>query len=63
MKKKELQAAAKLSSATMSKLRHGQNVTTDILVRVCGVLECRVEDIMEILPEDATVTGVEDDHE
>jgi DNA-binding Xre family transcriptional regulator len=48
MKKKELQAAAKLSTSTMSKLNNGLNVQTDVLVRVCSVLECDVADIMEI---------------
>ena len=50
MKKGELQSAAKLSASTMAKLSKGLNVQTDILVRVCRVLECDVAEIMEILP-------------
>jgi len=50
MKKKELQAAAKLSASTMSKLNKGLNIQTDVLVRVCRVLECDISDIMEVLP-------------
>jgi len=50
MKKIELQTAAKLSASTMSKLNKGQNIQTDVLVRVCRVLECNIADIMEILP-------------
>jgi DNA-binding Xre family transcriptional regulator len=50
MKKKELQAAAKLSTSTMSKLNKGLNIQTDVLVRVCRVLDCDIADIVEILP-------------
>jgi len=50
MKKIELQTAAKLSASTMSKLNKGQNIQTDVLVRVCRVLECDIADIMEIVP-------------
>ena len=48
MKKKELQASAKLSTSTMSKLNKGQNIQTDVLVRICRVLNCDFADIMEI---------------
>lgn len=51
MKKGELQAAAKLSASTMSKLNKGLNIQTDVLVRICRVLGCGIEDIVEILPE------------
>ena len=50
MKKRELQAAAKLSASTMSKLNRSQNMQMDVLVRICRVLECDVGDIVEILP-------------
>jgi len=50
MKKRELQESANLSSSTMAKLRKGLNVQTDVLVRICRVLECDIADIMEILP-------------
>lgn len=50
MKKKELQIAAKLSTSTMSKMNRGQNIQTDVLVRVCRVLECDIADIIEVLP-------------
>jgi len=50
MKKGELQAAAKLSASTMAKINKGLNIQTDVLVRICRVLECDIADIMEILP-------------
>jgi DNA-binding Xre family transcriptional regulator len=50
MKKGELQAAAKLSASTMAKINKGLNIQTDVLVRICRVLECDISDIMEIVP-------------
>jgi DNA-binding Xre family transcriptional regulator len=53
MKKSHLRAAANLSPATISKLNRGDNLNTDILVRICKVLSCDVSDIMEILPDES----------
>lgn len=48
MKKKDLEEQAGLSSATIAKLTKGETVTTDVLERICRVLGCGVEDIMEL---------------
>lgn len=45
--KKQLSEAACLSSSTMSKLKKGENLTTDVLCRICKTLECDFKDIME----------------
>jgi len=50
MKKKDLAEKASISSYTIAKMTKGENVTTDILVRICETLNCNIEDIMEILP-------------
>lgn len=52
MKKKELMEQAHISDYTIRKLNRGDNVTTDVLVRICRALDCTLDDIMEILPED-----------
>lgn len=52
MNKQELKKASGVSSASMAKLGKGQNVTTDILLRICVALDCDVSDIMEIVPDD-----------
>jgi len=49
MKKRDLQDAARISASTMSKLNRGMNMQTDVLVRICRVLECDFPDIMEIV--------------
>jgi DNA-binding Xre family transcriptional regulator len=51
MKKVELRDAANISSGTLAKLGKNESVTTDVLVRICHVLNCDIGDIMEILPE------------
>lgn len=40
-----------ISSYTITKMSKGENVTTDTLGKICKVLECNVEDIMEFIPE------------
>ena len=43
----ELMEKAKISKSTFYKMKNGENITTDVLLRVCDVLECDVSDIME----------------
>lgn len=52
MKKKDLQKAASLTSYTMNKLSKNETVTTDTLAKICRSLNCTVDDVMDILPED-----------
>jgi len=51
MKKKELQESANLTQHTMRKLNKDEAVTTDTLAKICRCLDCSVDDIMEVLPE------------
>jgi len=48
MKKKDLCAAAGISHASMAKLGKSENVTTDVLVKICTALQCDIGDIMEL---------------
>ena len=51
MKKKDLAAAANISTYTVNKLNRGENVNTDTLVSICKVLGCTFDDIMELIPD------------
>lgn len=51
LKKKDLEEMAGVSHYTMNKLTHGDNVTTDVLCKVCKALDCNVDDIMELIDE------------
>jgi putative transcriptional regulator len=52
MKKKDLAEKANISSYTLSKLNRGNNITTDVLVRICKALDCTFDDIMEVVDGD-----------
>ena len=54
MTKKELREKTGISTASISKLNKGENVTTDVLVRICNALNCRLDDIMELVPDDTS---------
>lgn len=51
MKKKDLCVAAGISHASMAKLGKNENVTTDVLVKICTALQCDIGDIMEVTSE------------
>ena len=47
MKKSDLREKAGISSSSLAKLGKGGNITTDVLLRICEVMDCRIEDILE----------------
>ena len=49
LKKKDLQAKAGISHYAMLKLNKGENVTTEVLGKICKALNCTVDDIMEFV--------------
>jgi DNA-binding Xre family transcriptional regulator len=51
MKKKDLQVAAGLSSTTIAKLSNHDNVSMDVLIKVCTILGVDFGDIMELVPD------------
>ncbi len=51
MKRKDLQEAAGISSASIAKLGKCDNITTDVLLKICEALDCTLEDIMETVKE------------
>lgn len=53
MKKKDLQRVAGISAASITKLGKNENISTEIIKKICVALQCDVSDIMEIV-EDKT---------
>lgn len=41
-----------ISSNTLAKLSKNEYVTMNILVKICGYFSCRLDDIVEIIPND-----------
>lgn len=47
MKNIELMERAKVSKSTFYKIKNGENVTTDVLIRICDILKCDISEIVE----------------
>ena len=52
MKKKDLQAAAGISWASITKLSKGKTVSMEVLMKICKALECNIGDIMALILEE-----------
>ena len=48
MLKKDLEERAGLSRYAMNKLNHDEDVSTEVLRKVCKTLDCTLDDIVEI---------------
>ena len=51
LKKKDLETLAGVSHYTINKLNKGENVTTDVLGKICKALGCGIDDIMEFVED------------
>ena len=52
MKKSDLETRAGVSHYVINKLSHDKNVNADVLAKICVVLGCTMDDIMEIIPDE-----------
>lgn len=52
MNKQDLKNATGISSASIAKLGKGENITTDILLKICEAMDCRLEDILETVHDE-----------
>ena len=50
--KKDLTAMAGISTNAMAKMGKEENVSTEVLGKICSALNCRIEDIVEFVPEE-----------
>jgi DNA-binding Xre family transcriptional regulator len=48
LKKRDLCNQAGVSTTTIAKLGKGENVNTDVLVKICTALNCDISEIMEL---------------
>ena len=55
MNKTQLRTAAKICSNAMAKLGKDESVPVETLEKICDVLECRIDDIMDFYPDDKSV--------
>ena len=53
MKSKELAQLANVSPATIAKMKKdGAVVSSEVLVKICTALNCTMDDIVEIVPDE-----------
>ena len=48
MTKNALRIKAEMSSSTMAKMSKNETVSMDVMLRICKVLDCEFDDIIEI---------------
>lgn len=51
MTKKQLMIATSISKSTMDKMGRGEQVSMDIIDRICSFFNCNVEDVIEHIQE------------
>ena len=51
MKKEDLRQKAGITTTAMAKLGRNETVHMDILLKICNALDCKLEDILEIVSE------------
>lgn len=49
--KKELREKSRISTASLAKLGKGENLTTDVLLKICEALNCNINEIVETVLE------------
>ena len=52
MRKKDLQDLAQLTQYQMNKLARGDDITTDIVGKICKALDVKSDDIMDFIPDE-----------
>lgn len=50
MKKKDICELTGIGTSTMAKMAKDENVSLDVLVRICRALNCTMDDILDIIP-------------
>ena len=53
MKRQDLQKLANISASSIAKLGKCENVTTEVLIKICQALKVDLSDIMELVEDDS----------
>ena len=57
MDRKDLEKLAGVSHYTMTKMGKNEDVSTEALRNICRALDCRLDDIIEFLPDETFTAG------
>lgn len=52
MTKGQLRIASGISTRALAKMGKNESVNTDVLCKICAVLHCTLDDIVELVPND-----------
>lgn len=58
MMKKDLIQLAGISTNAMAKIGKGGDVSTQVLRKICIALDCKIEDIVEIIPDESVFLDI-----
>lgn len=58
MRRKDLRELTGISYSTLSKLTNGDNVNMEVVEKLCLALNCKIEEIVEIVPDIGEVSGL-----
>jgi DNA-binding Xre family transcriptional regulator len=58
MKKQDLQKATGVSWGVITKLSKGETVSMEVLIKICRCLDCSIDDMLDILPEETDAEKV-----
>lgn len=61
MKKKDFKEITGLSGNTVTKLANNENVTMEVIEKICVNMSCTVDDIVEFIPNESTDNGTRDE--
>ena len=57
MNKTDLKRATGISSSTLANMVAGKNVSMDVLLKICDIMQCDFADIVEAVPEKEVCNG------
>ena len=65
LSKQQLREMSGISTTSLAKLGKGENLTTDVLLKICEALNCNINEIIETVPDDkgpriAEVSGIDE---
>ena len=52
MTKGQMRQKSGITTNSLAKLGKDENVSTEVLCKICKVLDCSIEDIIEIIPDE-----------
>ena len=57
LKKTEFAKKVGIGQNTLAKLSKNENVSMDVLLKICNGLNCKIEDVMELVSGEGEVDG------